>query len=121
MSLSRFCANPSPACRPPSPGPKARQSRRRRNRSLTSSLSAPLFPDEAPVPVPAPPLVEIFDVLRQQFPAFGLALYALTPGGEVVLEVHHDGEVFTWTAASAAEAFMVAFPYAPPGNADVLA
>jgi hypothetical protein len=50
------------------------------------------------------------DDLRAARPELGLALYAYTPGGAVTLEVHSDGEVYSFTAATEAEAIASAFP-----------
>jgi hypothetical protein len=50
------------------------------------------------------------DDLRAARPELGLALYAYTPGGDVTLEVHSDGEVYSFTAATEAEAIEKAFP-----------
>jgi hypothetical protein len=51
------------------------------------------------------------DELREQHPELGVTLYAMEPGGPVTLEViTPDGEVFSWTAPTAAAAIARAFP-----------
>lgn len=51
------------------------------------------------------------DEIREQQPELGFALYAMDPGGAVTFEVYTpDGEVFTFTGATADEALALAFP-----------
>lgn len=53
----------------------------------------------------------ILDDIRSVYPTLGLALYAITPGEPVVLEVHApDGSVFTFRGATAAHVLAQAFP-----------
>lgn len=55
------------------------------------------------------------DELRAAHPALGFALYALTPGEAVTLEIlTTDGGLFSFTGASAAEVIATAFPPATP-------
>ena len=44
----------------------------------------------------------------------GVALYSIVPGEPVTLEIHANGEVYTFQADSAYEAFRLAFPPLPP-------
>jgi hypothetical protein len=82
---------------------------------------ASLFPDPPPAAAaPAPEggapvlIVEAFDLVRSTFPNLGLALYALTPGAEVTLEIHDaDGQLYTFKAPTAEECLQVAFPAQP--------
>jgi hypothetical protein len=60
-----------------------------------------------------------FDEVRRQAVRLGLALYALEPGGPVTLEIHSEGEVYSFQAESAEEAFTLAFP--PLAAGDVFA
>lgn len=53
------------------------------------------------------------DDLRRLRPDLSLAIYAMTPGGVVTLEVHHDGQVYTFVAPTESEAILAAFPAAP--------
>lgn len=58
---------------------------------------------------------ERLDVLRMQNPELGFALYAMTPGGAVTLEVFTpDDQVFSFSGATAADALAAAFPETPP-------
>lgn len=50
------------------------------------------------------------DDLRAARPSLGFALYAYTPGGDVTLEIHDGGEVFTFAAPTEGEAIASAFP-----------
>lgn len=50
------------------------------------------------------------DDLRRDFPTLGFAVYALEPGGPVTLEIHQDGEVYTFRAATEAATLAQAFP-----------
>jgi hypothetical protein len=54
-----------------------------------------------------------FDAARRLWPGIGLAIYALDPAGIVTLEVHADGEVYSFFADSAETALSLAFPQAP--------
>jgi hypothetical protein len=59
-----------------------------------------------------------FDSARIAYPGIGLAIYAMTPGEGVTLEVHSEGEVYRFDAATAEEALLLAFP--PQAAPDVL-
>lgn len=59
--------------------------------------------------IPRPSL----DDLRALRPDLSLALYAMTPGGPVTLEIYHDGQVYTFSGATVAEAILEAFPPKP--------
>lgn len=60
-----------------------------------------------------------FDDIRSGNPDLAINLYAMTPGGEVTLEViTPGGQNFTWTAPTAAEAMELAFPAEPELDAD---
>ena len=54
------------------------------------------------------------DELRKQYPGLGFALYAMTPGGTVTLEVLDGGEVYTFTGPTAQAAINAAFPASLP-------
>lgn len=58
----------------------------------------------------------ILDDIRARYPHLALAIYAMDPGGPVVVETYVDGQVFPFTAPTAAEALALAFPemMAPP-------
>jgi hypothetical protein len=43
----------------------------------------------------------------------GVALYAIVAGEPVTLEIHAQGQVYTFQAETAAEAFALAFPPTP--------
>ena len=59
-----------------------------------------------------------FDEIRSENPDLAINLYAMTPGGEVTLEViTPDGQNFTWVAPTAAEAIELAFPAEPEPDA----
>ena len=54
---------------------------------------------------------ERFDALRAENPDLIINLYAMTPRGVVTLEViTPDGETYSWTAETAAQAYVMAFP-----------
>jgi hypothetical protein len=54
------------------------------------------------------------DDLRKAFPKLGFAIYAMDPAGQVTFEVYDsDGEVYTFTGATEAEAISNAFPPKP--------
>ena len=53
------------------------------------------------------------DDLRKRFPHLGFALYALTPGGTVTLEVIDGGEVYSFAGRTAEAAILKAFPPEP--------
>ena len=56
-------------------------------------------------------LISSLDEARAGNPDLGFALYGYEPGGAVTLEVHTpDGEVFTWSGATEADVFALAFP-----------
>ena len=93
---------------------------------MTKTSSHNLFPDmsappsgalfaDADAAAPAPPQ-PTFDSARQDWPSIGLAIYALDPDGPVTLEVHSNGDVYRFDAATAEEALMLAFP---PQTGDV--
>jgi hypothetical protein len=67
-----------------------------------------------------------FDEIRSENPDLAINLYAMTPGGDVTLEViesdvNNDGQsiTYTWTAPTAAEVMALAFPADPEPDADV--
>jgi hypothetical protein len=52
-----------------------------------------------------------FDILRARHPDLGFALYALEPGGDVILEIHTPGDgLFTFQAKTMALLMREAFP-----------
>lgn len=53
------------------------------------------------------------DDLRRLRPDLALALYALEPGGPVTLEIIHDGQVYSFSGTTEAEAILTAFPPTP--------
>jgi len=57
-------------------------------------------------------MVSSIDELRARFPRFGFALYAMTPGGAMTLEVHDtdSGEVFAFEGPSFTACAARAFP-----------
>jgi len=57
------------------------------------------------------------DDLRAAHPQLGFAVYAMTPGEPVTLEVYSGEDVFSFTAATADEALALAFPPEPPAPA----
>ena len=60
-----------------------------------------------------------FDEIRSENPDLAINLYAMTPGGDVTLEViTPDGQNFTWVAPTAAEATALAFPADPEPDAE---
>jgi hypothetical protein len=59
--------------------------------------------------IPRPSL----DDLRALRPDLSLALYAMTPGGPVTLEIYHDGHVYPFSGETIAEAILEAFPPKP--------
>ena len=54
-----------------------------------------------------------FDELRAANPALVFNVYAMEPGGPVVLEVIEDGVAYTFAAPTLVEAIATAFPPAP--------
>jgi hypothetical protein len=44
----------------------------------------------------------------------GVALYCIVPGEPVTLEIHAEGQVYTFQADTAVKAFAMAFPPVPP-------
>lgn len=56
-------------------------------------------------------MTDRFDELRQQHPDLGFALYAMTPGGAVTLEVFTpDGQVYAFQGMTAHSVIDGAFP-----------
>ncbi len=53
------------------------------------------------------------DDLRALRPDLSFALYAMTPGQPVTLEIYHDGQVYTFSGATEADAILAAFPPKP--------
>ena len=52
-----------------------------------------------------------FDEIRSENPDLAINLYAMTPGGDVTLEViTPDGQTFSWSAPTAEAALELAFP-----------
>lgn len=96
-------------------------------------FEGPLFPDEpAPAavnggepgadsgdrlqgsgeePAAGSPATPDFEQVRRG--GLGVALYAIDIGGPVTLEIHAQGEVYTFQADTAEEAFRLAFPPVP--------
>lgn len=56
------------------------------------------------------------DEIRAKFPGLGLALYAMEPGGPVVLETYADGQVFSFRGPTAQAVLDEAFPPEPPAE-----
>lgn len=55
------------------------------------------------------------DDARAAYPHLGLAVYAFEPGGPLTLEVHApNGQVWTFPAATEAQALAAAFPAEEP-------
>lgn len=54
------------------------------------------------------------DELRERFPHLGFALYALTPGGLVTLEVHTDDLFYSFTGLTESAVIEAAFPTPDP-------
>jgi len=53
----------------------------------------------------------MIDDIRARYPHLGVAIFAMDPGGPVVVETYTaDGQVFPFTAPTAAEALALAFP-----------
>lgn len=57
------------------------------------------------------------DELRALRPDLSFALYAMTPGGPVTLEIYHDGQVYAFSGETVADAILAAFPPDPPQDA----
>jgi hypothetical protein len=56
-------------------------------------------------------LISSLDAARAANPDLAMALYALTPGGPITLEIiTPDEQIFTWTGASEAAVLAEAFP-----------
>lgn len=53
------------------------------------------------------------DDLRKRFPHLSFALYAMTPGGAVTLEVIDGAEVYSFVGRTAEAAITAAFPPDP--------
>lgn len=53
------------------------------------------------------------DDLRALRPDLSFALYAMTPGGPVTLEIYHDGQVYAFSGETVADAILSAFPPEP--------
>jgi len=62
--------------------------------------------------VPDHPAVPDFEAVRQG--GLGVALYCIVPGEAVTLEIHAQGQVYTFQADTAEAAFALAFPPLPP-------
>jgi hypothetical protein len=58
------------------------------------------------------------DDLRALRPDLSLALYAMTPGGPVTLEIYHEGQVYSFSAPTEADAILAAFPPEQPDADD---
>lgn len=54
------------------------------------------------------------DELRKAHPKLGVAVYAMTPGGAVTLELYENDQVYSFAGATEQEAIDKAFPPAPP-------
>ncbi|MGZ5988758.1 MAG: hypothetical protein ACXWLZ_06890 [Rhizomicrobium sp.] len=50
------------------------------------------------------------DELRTLRPDLSFALFAMTPGEDVTLEIYHDGHVYTFKGPTVADAILSAFP-----------
>lgn len=50
------------------------------------------------------------DDLRALRPDLSFALYAMTPGQDVTLEIYHEGQVYSFAGATVADAILAAFP-----------
>lgn len=60
---------------------------------------------------------ERYDLLRASHPELVINLYSMTPGGNVTLEViTPDGQSFNWSAPTAGEALLTAFPEEHPAD-----
>jgi hypothetical protein len=62
------------------------------------------------------------DDIRAAYPPLGFAIYALEPGGDVILEVHSPEALFTFTGPTTQAVLDAAFPpepieAPPPANA----
>ena len=58
-----------------------------------------------------PKSISSIDDVRAAHPDVGVAIYAMTPGGPVTLELHTpDGQFFTFKGETSADAFALAFP-----------
>ena len=57
------------------------------------------------------------DELRALRPDLSFALFAMTPGADVTLEIYHDGQVYSFKGATEADAILAAFPAAPQQEA----
>lgn len=54
---------------------------------------------------------DTIDELREKYPTFGFAVYALEPGGEATLEVlTPDGTIYSFKGKTVASAIAEAFP-----------
>lgn len=53
------------------------------------------------------------DDLRAARPDLSFALFAMTPGADVTLEIYHDGQVYTFKGPTEADAILAAFPPEP--------
>lgn len=53
------------------------------------------------------------DELRAARPDLSFALFAMTPGEPVTLEIYHENHVYPFRGATIAEAILEAFPPAP--------
>lgn len=57
------------------------------------------------------------DDLRALRPDLSFALFAMTPGEGVTLEIYHGGEVYPFRGATVADAILEAFPPKPEETA----
>lgn len=59
------------------------------------------------------PLRPSLDDLRELRPDLSFALFAMTPGEPVTLEIYHEGAVYSFSGATVADALLEAFPPEP--------
>jgi hypothetical protein len=60
------------------------------------------------------PLRPSLDDLRALRPDLSVALYAMTPGQGVTLEIYHEGGVYSFKGLTVADAILAAFPPQEP-------
>lgn len=58
------------------------------------------------------------DELREKRPDLSFALFAMTPGEPVTLEIYHEGAVYSFSGATVADALLEAFPPDQPDADD---